>query len=60
MALLEARADRGPRPPYGACAHTAEPTRAHSQGVKDHSAAPNLRGGPDNGEPASAIPGRTG
>jgi len=34
--------------PTGACANTAEPTKAHSQGVKDHRATPNLHGDPDN------------
>jgi hypothetical protein len=36
MALLEACADGVPRRPYGACANAAEPTKAHSQRVKDH------------------------
>ena len=58
--LLETCADRVPRPPYGACANTAEPTEAHSQGAKDHRAAPNLYGDPDNCEPADTIPGLTG
>jgi len=39
----------------GACANTLEPTKPHSQGVKDHRAAPNLRGDPANREPAGAI-----
>ena len=49
------RADRVPRRPYPACANTAEPTKAHSQEVKDHSAAPHPHGDPANGEPAGAI-----
>jgi hypothetical protein len=34
-APLETYTDRVPRRPYRACANTAEPTKAHSQGVKE-------------------------
>src|SRR5262249_33014186 len=37
------------------CQH-AEPTEAHSQGAKDHRAAPNLHGDPANCQPADVIP----
>ena len=53
--VVQRRADRVPRPPYGACANTAEPTKPHSQRVKDHRAAPHLHGDPANGEPADTI-----
>ena len=52
--VVQRRADRVPRPPYGACANTAEPIEAHSRGAKDHRAAPNLHGRA-NCQPAGAI-----
>src|SRR5262249_12853764 len=57
MALPETCADRVPRPPYRACANTAEPIEAHTQRAKDHRAAPNLHG-PANCQPAGAIRAR--
>src|SRR5262249_53528395 len=54
MALLRARRS-GATASLRACANTAEPTKAHSQEVKDHSAAPHPHGDPANGEPTGAI-----
>src|SRR5262249_57380657 len=45
----------GPTASLRTCANTADPTKAHSKEVKDHSAAPHPHGAPANGEPAGAI-----
>src|SRR5262249_39908873 len=59
MALLRARRS-GATASLRACANTAEPTKAHSQEVKDHSAAPHPHGDPANGEPGGTPPGGRG
>ena len=53
---LEARADRMPRPPYRACANTAEPIEAHSRGAKDHRVAPICTAAPTANRPAPSAP----
>ena len=54
---LEARADRMPRPPYGACATTAEPIEAPQSRSQRSPSRPNLHG-PANCQPAGAIRAR--
>ena len=57
MALLEARADHGHKPPTRASVNTAEPAEAVVKGSKITEQPPDPHNDPNNREPADTVPG---